>query len=233
MLCKAEILPVMRAQSQEKKEIYLYQARCKSWDCPKCGTINKLTWIAKVSQGIDEYLSDGVADWMFCTVTSHPKLKTRSQCLWVEPKAWKKLWSRIRYHHGKVKYVYIPELHKNGRVHWHMIVSGGIEEKWWKKHAPRCGFGYMFDSQPVKDGFNSVLYVTKELNKSLARTSWPRNLRRIRTNHHWPVLLDNDDFAEEELNWYYMRAHPQKDLEKLRAEIEDFEGLPTLILSST
>lgn len=233
MRCSTEILPVMRAQSREKNTIYLYQARCKSWECPKCGPINKLTWIARISQGIDEYQSDGVVDWMFCTVTSHPKLKSQYRCLWVEPKAWKKLWSRIRYHHGKVSYVYIPELHKNGRVHWHMLMSGGIQKSWWKHHAPRCGFGYMFDSQPVVDGHNSVLYVSKELNKSLARTKWPRGLRRIRTNHHWPELPNTDDFQDEELNWFYMRTHPQRNMEQLRREIEEFEGMTTVLLSET
>lgn len=231
MICPKEILPVMRAQHKEKQVIYLYQVRCKSWDCPRCGTTNKLQWIAKISEGIDEYLSDGVVDWMFCTVTSHPKLKKQGNCLWVEPKAWKKLWSRIKYHHGKIHYVYIPELHKNGRVHWHMLISGGIPLSWWKTHAPRCGFGYMFDSEPVRDGFHSVLYVTKELNKSLARTNWPKNLRRIRTNHHWPQLSNEDNFMDDELNWYYMRSHPQSELELLREEIEQFEGLPTIILS--
>ena len=231
MRCSKEELPVMRAQSKEKKEIYLYQVRCKSWDCPDCGTLNKLMWIAKISEGIDEYLSDGITDWMFCTVTSHPKLQTQHSCLWVEPKAWKKLWSRINYHHGKVNYVYIPELHKNGRVHWHMIISGGITVSWWKYHAPRCGFGYMFDSQPVRDGYNSVLYVTKELGKSLARTNWPRNLRRIRTNQKWPQLENKKDFIQEELNWFFMRQHPQSEMETLRQEIEQFEGLPTIILN--
>ena len=79
----------MRAYSKEKDCIYLYMVRCGSWDCPVCGRINKLQWIARINEGIDEYQADGITDWMFCTVTSHPKLKKQQNCLWVEPKAWK------------------------------------------------------------------------------------------------------------------------------------------------
>ena len=231
MTCQTAIRPVMKAFDIDKKKLYLYMVKCKSWYCPYCGHVNKLQWIAKVSQGIDDYYGKGFTDWMFCTVTSHPKLTTRGQCLWVEPKAWKKLWSRIKYHHGKVYYVYIPELHKNGRVHWHMLISGGIRESWWKQHAPRCGFGYMFDSQPVRDGYNSVLYVSKELGKSLALSQWPRNLRRIRTSQKWPSVSIGDDFTRLELPWVYYCQYDQKDMEILRYDTELATGIETIVLS--
>jgi len=230
MPCQALKRPILRAFSQEEKRFYLYMARCKSWYCPTCGRINKLEWVAKVAEGIDHYCECGTDDWMFCTVTSHPKLRTRDQCLWVEPKAWKKLFSRIRYHHGKVCYVYIPELHKNGRVHWHFLMSGGIPVTWWKKHAPSCGFGYIFDSQPVRDGYNSVLYVSKELSKSLDITAWPDNLRRIRTSQKWPQIAPRDDFNEKELDWVYHDQGDYENLEYVRHEMETRSGIETVIL---
>jgi hypothetical protein len=221
----------MKAFDPDAKKLYLYMVKCKSWYCAHCGHVNKLQWIAKVSEGIDEYYSRGVTDWMFCTVTSHPKLVTRGQCLWVEPKAWKKLWSRINYHHDKVYYVYIPELHKNGRVHWHMLISGGIVESWWKKHAPATGFGYMFDSQPVRDGYHSVLYVTKELSKSLSISKWPRNLRRIRTSQNWPQIAPQEDFTGLELPWVYFCQYEQENMETLRYDTELSTGIETIIMS--
>lgn len=230
MPCIAPNRPVLKAFCPERKTIYLYMVRCKSWYCPTCGHINKLEWIARIAQGIDKYYADGIDKWMFCTVTSHPKNKNRDQCLWVEPKAWKKLWSRIHYHHGKVRYVYIPELHKNGRVHWHMLMSGGIPVSWWKQHAPRSGFGYMFDSQPVRDGHNSVLYVTKELSKSLAISQWPRKLRRIRTNQKWPLLDTGDEYEDLELYWGYFAQTDLESLESLREDTELASGIPTVIL---
>lgn len=232
MTCVAEIRPVLKAFCPDRKKIYLYMVRCKSWYCPTCGHINKLTWVAKIAQGIDEYYEQGIKDWMFCTVTSHPKLTKRGQCLWVEPRAWKKLWSRIHYHHGKVRYVYIPELHGNGRTHWHMLMSGGIPVKWWKYHAPRSGFGYMFDSQPVRDGRKSVLYVTKELSKGLAITKWPRKLRRIRTNQRWPEIATGDDYVDLRLSWDYLRQDAPENLETLREEIEKKTGITTVILGT-
>lgn len=220
----------MKAWSNEKKCLFLYMVKCKSWYCPHCGHMNKLQWIAKVSQGIDYYKGSGVTDWMFCTVTSHPKLRSQDQCLWVEPKAWKKLWSRIHYHHGKVRYIYIPELHRNGRVHWHFIMSGGIPQKWWILHAQKSGFGYMVDSQPVADGHNSVLYVTKELSKSLARSNWPRNLRRIRTNQQWPKTPEGENFLSLDLAWVFYRHSNSEDLEDLRELTEYNTGIRTVLL---
>ena len=204
--------------------------RCKSWYCPSCGTSNKLQWVAKIAQGIDWYYENDVEKWMFCTITSSPKNRNRAQCLWVEPKAWKKLWSRIHYHHGPVRYVYIPELHKNGRVHWHFLMSGGIPVWWWKKHATKSGFGYMADSQPIRDGYNSVLYVSKELSKSLALTKWPKNLRRIRTNQKWPEIATGDDFNELALPWVFMGNYEQDQLEKLSEEITEKTGFETVVL---
>lgn len=230
MPCVAENRPVLKAFSMKDKKIYLYMVRCKSWYCPACGRIKKLEWVAKIAQGIDHYYENGKTDWMFCTVTSHTKLQTRSRCLWVEPKAWKKLWSRIHYHHGKVRYVYMPELHKNGRVHWHFLMSGGIEVRWWKDHAPKCGFGYIFDSQPVRDGRNSVLYVTKELSKSLDNIKWPRNLRRIRTNQKWPQTAIGEDFQELELHWDYLTQAAHEQLELLRHDTEQKTGIETVVL---
>lgn len=230
MPCISENRTVVRAFDADEKTFYLFMTRCKSWYCPYCGHVNKLQWIAKVSHGIDYYREHGIDEWMFCTVTSHPKLKTRDNCLWVEPKAWKKLWSRVRYHHGKVRYTYIPELHKNGRVHWHMLMSGGIEKSWWKKHAPSCGFGYMFDSQPVRDGENSVLYVTKELGKSLAISTWPRKLRRIRTSQKWPLLPPGEEFDALDLQWHYMTSTSEEKLEDLRSQTEELSGIKTVVL---
>lgn len=230
MPCEAKNRPVMKAWSINERCLYLYMAKCKSWYCPHCGHMNKLMWIAKVSQGIDHYYRTGITDWMFCTVTSHPKLRNRDQCLWVAPKAWKKLWSRIHYHHGKVRYIYIPELHKNGRVHWHFIMSGGIPVAWWKKHATRSGFGYMADSQPVRDGFNSVLYVSKELGKSLSSSKWPRSLRRIRTNQKWPDIADGDDFNDLDLPWVYFCNRSSEELEDLRELTEYNTGIRTVVL---
>ncbi len=230
MPCIAEVRPVLKAFCSDRKTLYLYMVRCKSWYCPACGRINKLEWVARIAQGIDHYYDNGITDWMFCTVTSHPKLLTRGQCLWVEPKAWRKLWSRIHYHHGKVRYVYIPELHKNGRVHWHMLMSGGISVAWWKHHAPRSGFGYMFDSQPVRDGRNSVLYVTKELSKSLSITKWPRKLRRIRTSQQWPPLDTGENFDDLRLDWVYLTQTDPECLENLRETTETETGIKTIVL---
>jgi hypothetical protein len=112
-------------------------------------------------------------------------------------------------------------------------MSGGIPQCWWKKHATKSGFGYMVDSQPVRDGYNSVLYVSKELSKSLALTKWPRNLRRIRTNQKWPQIATSDDFTQLDLEWVFLCHHDQEKMEELKDEIEDSTGIKTIVLKQS
>lgn len=231
MPCQTSVRPVVKAFDMDKKKLYLYQVKCKSWYCPHCGHVNKLQWIAKISQGIDIYQEQGVGEWMFCTLTASSKLTNHGARLWVEPRAWKKLWSRIHYHHGAVRYVYIPEIGEKGKVHWHFLMSGGIPVSWWKRHAPKTGFGYIVDSQVCRDGHHSVLYVSKELSKSLAKSKWPRNLRRIRTNQKWPQIAPDDDFNELELPWVYYCQEEQENMETLRYDTELATGIETIVLS--
>lgn len=230
MPCFASIKSVVRADVKDKKKTYLYLLRCKLWSCEYCGHINKLQWVSKISHGVDVYTAQNITDWQFLTITSHPLLRSQSQCLYVAPLAWKKFSSRIRYHFPKLRYVKIPELHKNGRVHWHMLASGGITTAWLKKNAPKCGYGYMCEAEPVRDGYNSVLYISKELSKQLGLKSWPKGLRRIATTQNWPELPNEKEFEEENLDWHYVGEHDKDDLKMLVRKTELLTGHEVILV---
>ena len=232
MPCQTMSKHIIKADNKEKKISYLYLLRCKQWDCPYCGHVNKLQWVAKISHGIDVYQDNDVAQWQFLTLTSHRKLQTRNACLWVGPKAWKKLSSRLRYSYPQIKYVKIPELHKNGRVHWHLMASGGVTTAWLKRNAPKCGYGYMAEAEPVRDGYNSVLYISKELSKQLGIKMWPKGLRRIATTQGWPELPNEEEFDETDLIWNYVGIYEEHEVNMLVRKTELLTGYEVKIIAN-
>jgi hypothetical protein len=160
---------------------------CHLWGCEDCAEINKKRWTAIVAHGIEIYQSQGITDWRFVTITSHEKLKTFNQTLWVWRKAWPQLSARMRRQFTGMKYAYLPEKHLTGRLHMHGIVSGGMSTRWLKDNARQCGFGYKAESEePLEVGL-AAFYCLKYISKSLAeRAYWPKSLHRVRTSQKWP-----------------------------------------------
>ena len=229
--CQTETRSVLKGIDHETGTIYLYQPRCKMWSCPSCAGINKLLWQAKIGSGYDYYSGQGITDWRFITITAHAKNKTAQQCLYVFPKAWAKLSARMRRKYKGMKYVILPEHHKNGRVHWHMIASHGIEHRWLKDNAANCGLGFMSESKEVEDNIRAIMYVSKYIGKSLIDQEWPENLRRIRTSQKWPELLPDENYEPLELDWSYLHQYPEEGLPYLAYEIEQGTGQKVKIIS--
>jgi hypothetical protein len=201
------------------------------WSCPACAEVNKLQWCARVAEGYEKYVSDGVGDWRFWTVTSHEKNKTMSQCLYVWPRAWAKFSRRIRYHHPGIRYVLLPEQHKDGRLHIHAIASHGVTKRFVKDHGRKSGLGYKNDAEVIRDRSRCVWYVTKYLNKSIALTSWPSNFRRIRTSQKWPQLEDDFDFDRKGIEWEYLSTYPSDGLEYLAKGIREKSRVDVRVLN--
>ena len=120
--CQTSKRPVLKATDHNTGTIYLYQPDCHMWSCSHCAHHNKRAWAARIGQGVEQYRNSGVDGWRFVTITMSKKLKTRSQCLYVWPKSWAKLSARMRREYKGIKYVLLPELHKDGRVHVHAIM---------------------------------------------------------------------------------------------------------------
>ncbi len=217
--CTKEWRPVLKGTDYEKAITYLLQPRCKMWDCPYCAELNKSEWRRRVSEGVEWYRMFQMREWRFVTITSHPKLKTRSQTLYVWPKAWAKLSRRMRYKFAALRYVLLPEQHKDGRLHIHMICNAAITRPWLKTHCPACGLGYKVDTQEIHSGSATFKYVTKYLNKAIADTQWPRSFRRVRTSQRWPKLDAGDSEGFGDVQWQYVSTYPKEGLEYLATEM--------------
>ena len=170
-----------------KRVVQWTRPDCHLWSCEDCAEINKRRWTAIVAHGIETYQEQGINDWRFVTITSHEMLKTFNQTLWVWRKAWPKLSQRMRREFTTMKYVYLPERHKDGRMHMHGLMSGGMSTRWLKDNARSCGFGYKVESEQPLSVELACYYCLKYISKTLTdRAYWPKSLHRVRTSQHWP-----------------------------------------------
>lgn len=172
-------------------------------------------WAARIGQGYESYVLAGIVEWRFITITSNPKLKSYAATMWVWPKAWAKLSARMRRAYTGIRYVLIPELHKDGRLHIHMIASGGMTTSWLKKNAPYCGLGFMNEADRIEDVSRAIWYVVKYVSKGLDVNDWPRSFRRIRTSQQWPALDEETPEISDIAEWVYVTNYPSDGLDYL------------------
>ncbi len=228
--CSKEYRPVLLGYSIERGSYVLYQPPCGMWSCPECAKRKSSQWAIRIREGVDWYQSREIKDWMFLTLTSNPKNKTRAQCLFVWPKAWAKFSSRLRRRYPGIRYTLLPELHKNGRVHVHAVASHGVSNSFLTKNTYVCGLGYKRDSKAIDDGFGAMFYVVKYLAKAQEVLSWPKNFRRVRTSQSWPPLEDTEDFEREAIEWTYQTTYASDGLDYYADYVQERLGIPVKII---
>lgn len=158
---------------------------CNMWSCPECGDRLKRRWTHRIMKGISHYQRKG-HKFSFVTLTLRGDTRQRAKSI----EAWRKLFPRIIERHrrkvGTVPYAVIPELHKNGVVHLHVLIASQLTKRWWKDTAFHCGAGHQADMKPIDDHTAVVGYLMKYLGKGMTLNKWPKNYRRIRVTHDWP-----------------------------------------------
>jgi hypothetical protein len=187
-ICTRPNVPYLKGVNHKTHEVLIFRPDCGCWDCPHCAEILVRKHRFRAVHGL-QVLSEGGASSDFVTITSHEKLD-HQKSLDVLPKAWKKLRERMNYSAGKSEYLLIPEFHKKGRVHFHMLTTAQLPGRWWKNNARECGFGFMSDAQEVKALGGVANYVSKYLTKMLQSPNLPEHFRRVRTSHGFPKLPD-------------------------------------------
>lgn len=188
--CPATGTPILYADSEQDNARYIIKARCKMWNCPYCGKVNAHQHWIRILNGCNELLHKRQR-LNFITITSHEKLRTTEQCLFVHRKGFQKLKERLRRkveNHGghKLSYVVIPEFHKDKRLHWHGIVNGNISTRWLKDSARSCGYGYQCKSSKMDNAIQATNYATKYLVKTLHLQDFPKKMHRISYSESFP-----------------------------------------------
>lgn len=216
-MCKAENRPYLYGLTEEN-ELVWFRPDCGLWSCPECAVANKNRWALRIEHGVTVYKLRGET-FYFMTLTSHENLKTFESTLAVWSDAWPKLYAKMKRQQSELHYASLPEKHKDGRLHMHILINCGFGVKmsrngryyssWLKDNARKSGLGFMADIQPLQNSILAAWYVTKYVSKSLEAGDWPRYLRRVRVSNNWPELPVGLDFEPLEVNYNVAIEKPQ------------------------
>lgn len=182
--CETRGRPTLLAINDDLRQAIVFRPRCKQWSCPYCAQINRRLWVVRTYYGA-EVLTDRQNELRFVTLTSHERLSYRAT--WqVWPKAWSILYNRAKRKQPDASYILVPEQHKDGRLHIHMLTNWTMPTRWWKDNARECGLGYIAEAEEPKSLAHAAWYIGKYISKQLDVTTWPKGFRRVRPAHNWP-----------------------------------------------
>lgn len=184
----------------ESNLVMLYRPSCGTWGCEYCQHTLKNQWGQRIYYGVNVGRTFWGWETSFVTLTSHEKLKTFQATASVWPKVWSKLAPRLRRQYGSFEYARVPEMHKDGRLHFHFIMSIEPKKKWLKDNARESGAGYQVDIQKVIDGELASWYVTKYLGKSMSSNHDAFNrlkMRRVSVSRGWPELPQEPEYLSD------------------------------------
>lgn len=197
------------------------RANCDSWKCQTCSARMRDRWVLRAQIGARKLRSDGyTVD--FVTITSHEKLKTFEACEAV----WRDVWGNGLYHALKrvqpaLEYLCVPEKHKDGRMHVHLLWNAEVSQKWVKDSARKRGGGHQ--AKVVKEPPEMAIsrYVAKYLGKSLGGEV-PKRFRRVRVSQRWAEIPQPENELTE-LEWTYHDTNGKLLMAYSRAKREDFD----------
>jgi len=186
------------------KRALVARANCDQWDCPECAERMADRWKLRAQIGVRAMLAAGeTVD--FVTITSHEKLTSFEATEAVWRHAWAMLYNAVKRRKDDLKYFIVPEKHKDGRMHIHIIWNAGVTKRWLKDNARRRGLGYQVDVSHVTTWGSAVKYVTKYLSKNLGQ-EMPKRFRRVRVSQNWPDVPPPNTPASA-LKWEYITSN--------------------------
>lgn len=191
--CPKPNTPTAIGVDEETGELVASKTGCGMWNCPYCSTVRKNYLARKAYLGIGYYQQNGAPNWYFGTITMHENWRGWASVVNYQTN-WNKFYQRMRrITHGPLYYCLLPEHHKDGSLHVHLISTCQAKTRWWKDEGRACGFGYKSENEPLGDTARAVLYVTKYVSKSLDEREWPKNFRRVRFSIRWPEPPQRDN----------------------------------------
>lgn len=197
--CVKENRIYLSFREPQHKIIYVFRPRCWCWNCAGCAKARANRWAQRMYYVVNKSMSGG-QDWYFVTLTSHENCRNFEQTKWVMKKAFPKLYKRMLRKFPDLMYVAIPEPHKDGRLHIHILTNAGMRTRWYKDNARECGFGYEADAKKMDDPRRAAFYAVKYIVKSLTSTQLEgKRFQRVRASKGLPELPEREDFTKNEV----------------------------------
>lgn len=234
LYCPAFNSIVTRDKPDPENRILLSRTRCKSWACPFCAKANRARWKAfllDVLPAVSEV-------WSFHTITLPAWIRKRSDftpedktqvSLSLIRASWDKLAKRMKRQIGAVQYFRCFELHKDGVVHIHLLLSHEVPAaelhtvnkgkknqyiywRWLKDTAPACGFGNITSSENLIDGTAATGYVTKYMTKEDGYYSDMLTKFRVRRFQSSQGIGAMAEWGKDESTWTQRSFVEKRDL---------------------
>lgn len=195
--CENTLNVTVFGKNKQEKVAILFNPRCKQWSCDYCAELNRDYWIHQAARGTLLLLSEGQR-LQFVTLTSRG-YATPAKSLYFFSQNWPKLRKRIA-HQTEIwspftginwAYFLIPERHKSGVLHAHLIAATHLDgQRWYKDNAYQTGFGYQADVKPDIDSLKAAYYAAKYLHKGTGAEDWPKGFMRVRHSQNWPIAKE-------------------------------------------
>lgn len=183
--------------NRKEKAAIFFNPRCKQWACDFCGEQNKSYWVHQATRGALIFLSEG-QELQFITLTGRGYFTPTSSIYF-----FRQNWPKLRKRAAKLtngwspwtntfwSYFLVPERHKSGILHAHLIATTHLEGKrWWKDNAWATGFGHQTDVITIDSAGKVGGYVTKYLHKDAGGIQWPKGFMRVRHSQDWPIAKE-------------------------------------------
>jgi len=177
-------------------------------------------WVLRAQIGARKLRADGyTVD--FVTITSHEKLKTFEACEAVWKHTWSMLYDALKRQQPALEYVCVPEKHKDGRMHVHLLWNANVRQKWLKDNARKRGAGHQ--AKIVREPSELIIsrYVAKYLGKSLGGEV-PKRFRRVRVSQGWAEIPQPENELTG-LEWTYADTNGKLLMAYSRARREKFD----------
>jgi len=137
------------------------------------------------------------------TLTLDPKKIEGSAFEWIQ-ETWRKFREYLRREYGKVTFIGVVELQRNGNPHLHVLVSRFIPQTWVSRQWSALGGGRIVDIRYV-DIHRVRAYLSKYLNKAWEQMEIPRGKRRFRTSRDIHLWQDPESGEKKTGVWMLMK----------------------------
>lgn len=84
-------------------------------------------------------------------------------------------------------YVYIPETHRDGTLHWHGIFTGRLSTRWWKDNCAESGLGHQAKAVRLESGIQATNYCLKYVTKHVGQKIDIKRFRRVNYSQNFPA----------------------------------------------
>jgi len=180
----------------------VFKSNCDTWECKECAARKSSQWVARAVIGCQEIGSRGITS-KFVTVTTAEWYKTSAEARVAFPRAWNKLYCRLKRKNPQLMYLLTIEFgKKTGHMHAHFLTDAQQPTRWYKDNARSCGMGYEAEVEDVESAGKAAAYVSKYIGKSLAGLELPAHFRRVRCSQNWtPLAQLENNLASADFEW--------------------------------